>query len=141
MKLAKFVEKENMKEWLVRWEHPPSVAFRELHLNKAGEKVFSAPKFELWVKYLDDWNQAYPSKKETMIDGFVDNYHTLDLIPILAAAEKVPSTKKLASQLKDALVDKWVAEKKTLAYVKSWLNGVPSSDDMLKRFATKLNSA
>eukprot|EP00644_Phytophthora_capsici_P018579 jgi/Phyca11/128001/e_gw1.73.72.1 len=140
VKLAKLVQKENMKEWLVRWKYSPSMALRELHLNKAGEKVFSAPKFELWVKYLDDWNQAYPSKKETMIDGFRGNYHDLDLVPMLAAAEKVPSTKKLASELKGALVDKWVAEKKTLAYVKSWLKGISSSDDMLERFTAKLNS-
>eukprot|EP00644_Phytophthora_capsici_P019404 jgi/Phyca11/133475/e_gw1.494.5.1 len=130
-----------MKEWLEKWEYSPSIAFRELHLDKAGEKVFSTPKFELWVKYLNDWNQAYPSKKMTMIDGFLDNYHTLDLIPILGAAEKVPSTKMLASQLKDALTDKWVAEKEPLAYVKSWLNGVPYSDDMLERFTKKLNNA
>nr|AMJ52088.1 RxLR128 [Phytophthora capsici] len=140
VKLAQLVQKENMKEWLERWKYSPNMAFRELHLNKAGEKVFSAPNFELWVKYLDDWNQAYPSKKETMIDGFRGNYHDLDLVPMLAAAEKAPSTKKLASELKDALVDKWVAEKKTLAYVKSWLKGISSSDDMLERFTAKLNS-
>ncbi|KAK1935670.1 hypothetical protein P3T76_010365 [Phytophthora citrophthora] len=140
MKLAQLVEKERMEEWFVRWKYPPNSAFRNLHLDKAGEKVFSSPKFELWLKYLDDWNKAYPSEKATMIDGFRANYYDLNLVPMLGMAEKVPSTNKLASQLKDALVDKWVTEKKPLAYVKHWLKGIEYSDDMLERYTKKLNS-
>eukprot|EP00644_Phytophthora_capsici_P011665 jgi/Phyca11/10476/fgenesh1_pm.PHYCAscaffold_50_\ len=141
VKLAKSVERERMKEWLEKWEYSPSTAFRKLHLKTAGEKVFSNPNFELWVKYLDDWNKAYPSNKMTMIDGFRDNYNDLNLVRLFTKAEKTPSSKKLASQLKDALADKWVAEKKTLDYVKSWYSHVPSSDDMLDRFTKKLNNA
>eukprot|EP00644_Phytophthora_capsici_P011642 jgi/Phyca11/19596/fgenesh1_pg.PHYCAscaffold_50_\ len=139
MKIASLAQKEQLNEALTRWKYSPEKLFRFLNVGEAGEKVFSAPKFELWVKYLDDWNNAYPSKKTTMIDGLVDNYHISALVPMLAAAEKVPSTKKLASQLQDALVEKWVAEKKTMAYLKPRLKGVPSSDDMLERYTKKLN--
>ncbi|KAK1935674.1 hypothetical protein P3T76_010369 [Phytophthora citrophthora] len=135
MKLAQLVEKERMEEWFVRWKYPPNSAFRNLHLDKAGEKVFSSPKFELWLKYLDDWNKAYPSEKVAMIDGFRANYYDLNLVPMLGMAEKVPSTNKLASQLKDALVDKWVAKKVSPSQVKYWLNGIAYSDD---RYTTKL---
>ncbi|KAL3670767.1 hypothetical protein V7S43_003955 [Phytophthora oleae] len=143
VKIAKLVEKERMKEWLEKSKYSSNMAFRFLHLNKASlaEKVFLSPKFELWVKYLDDWNQAYPSQKTTMIDGIRGNIHDLELVRMLAVAEKVPSTKKLASQLQDALVEKWIAEKRTLADLKSWLNHLASADDILARYTKKLNSA
>ncbi|KAK1948531.1 hypothetical protein P3T76_000820 [Phytophthora citrophthora] len=140
VKLAKLAEKERMKEWLEKLQYSPDQAFHDLKLNQLGEKVFSSPKFELWVKYLDDWNKANFHKKMAMIDGIRGNYKDLDLVPILAAAEKVPSTQKLVSQLQDVLVDKWVAEKKTLAYLKGWLTPGASSDDILKQLTTKLNS-
>ncbi|KAK1935692.1 hypothetical protein P3T76_010387 [Phytophthora citrophthora] len=140
--IAKLVQKELLKESLEYWKYSPEKLFRFLNVGDAGEKVLSSSKFGLWTKYLDDWNQAYPSKKTTMIGGLHANYRDQNLVSILAAAEKIPSTKKLASQLQDALVDKWVAEKESLSYVKSWLNGVhaPSSDDMLEQFTKKLNS-
>ncbi|KAL3673926.1 hypothetical protein V7S43_001613 [Phytophthora oleae] len=141
VEMAKLAEKERMKEWLEKWRYSPDHAFRSLKLNKVGEKVFLSPKFELWVKYLDDWYKAFSSNKMTMIDGIRGNYHDLELVPMLAAAEKVPSTQKLASQLQDALVDKWIAEKKTVAYLKGWLIRDASSDEMLERFTTKLNGA
>eukprot|EP00644_Phytophthora_capsici_P018547 jgi/Phyca11/127980/e_gw1.73.178.1 len=128
--------------WIHRKETPDNViAFRYLHLREAGTEVLSSPKFELWVKYLDDWNNAYPSKKTTMIDELLGNYHSMGLVPILEAAEKVPSTKKLASQLQDALVDKWIADKETVAYVRSWLTRYSSSGDILERYTKKLNNA
>ncbi|KAK1944361.1 hypothetical protein P3T76_004273 [Phytophthora citrophthora] len=139
---AKLVEKEKLKEWFENWKYPPRNTFRFLHLDEAGENAFSNRKFELWVKYLDDWSKAVPlSEKTTMLDSIRANYINLHLIPILGAAEKVLSTKKLVLQLKDALADKWVTEKKTLDYVKLWLKDKPFSDDMLQRYTNKLKSA
>ncbi|KAL3667801.1 hypothetical protein V7S43_007352 [Phytophthora oleae] len=138
-KLASMVEKERMEEWLTRWKYKPKDAFRFLNLNEAGEKTFSSPNFELWVKYLNDFNQKYPGEKTTMIDSIRANYKDLDLLDILPAAKKVPSTEKLAKNLENALLDKWVDEKVTVAYLKRWIGHVPSSNVWIQRYTEKLN--
>ncbi|KAG2790221.1 hypothetical protein PC116_g16016 [Phytophthora cactorum] len=89
-----------------------SQPFRFLHLNKAGEKTLASPKFKTWAKYLNDFNHRYPDQKTTMIDGIRANYYDRRLLPILNAAKKDPRTEKLATNLQNALIAKWIAEKK-----------------------------
>ncbi|KAL3670880.1 hypothetical protein V7S43_004065 [Phytophthora oleae] len=120
------VEKARMDEWLTLRKYEPKDAFRFLNLNEAGGKTFSSPNFELWGKYLNDFNKRYPDKKTTVINGIRENYIDLLLIRILDEAEKVPSTEKLAKNLETALIDKWVDEKVTVAYLKRWIGHVPS---------------
>ncbi|KAL3670781.1 hypothetical protein V7S43_003967 [Phytophthora oleae] len=110
-KIAGMVEKARMDEWLTFRKYEPKDTFRFLNLDQAGEKTFSSPNFELWVKYLNDFNHKYPDKKTTMIDSIRANYIDLRLIPILNEAAKVPSTEKLAKNLQNALIDKWVDER------------------------------
>ncbi|KAL3666352.1 hypothetical protein V7S43_008604 [Phytophthora oleae] len=138
-KLADMVEKAQMEEWLTFWKRKPKHVFHFLNLDKAGEKTFSSPNFELWVKYLNDFNKRYPDEKTTMIDSIRENYKDLLLIRILDEAEKVPTTEKLAKNLENALIDKWVDEKITVAYLKRWIGLVPSSNVWVKRYTEKLN--
>ncbi|KAK1942981.1 hypothetical protein P3T76_005618 [Phytophthora citrophthora] len=139
IKLADMVEKARMEEWLTRWKYEPKDVFRFLHLNEAGDKTFSSPNFKLWVKYLNDFNLKYPDEKTTMIDNIRANYIDLHLLEILPAAKKVPSTEKLAKDLENALLNKWVDEKLTMAYLKRWLGYNPSFDVWIQRYAEKLN--
>eukprot|EP00644_Phytophthora_capsici_P004518 jgi/Phyca11/110854/e_gw1.19.467.1 len=138
VRIADMVEKAQMEEWLKKQKTPGTVFFF-LELNKAGERTFSSPKFELWVKYLNDFNKRYPGEKTTMIDSIRENVIDLQLIRILDEAEKIPTTKKLAQSLENDLIDKWVAEKKTVAYLKRWIGHVPSSDVWVERYTKKLN--
>ncbi|KAG2811611.1 hypothetical protein PC111_g12265 [Phytophthora cactorum] len=76
------------------------------------EKTLASPKFKTWAKYLNDFNHRYPDQKTTMIDGIRANYYDRRLLPILNAAKKDPRTEKLATNLQNALIAKWIAEKK-----------------------------
>ncbi|KAK1945484.1 hypothetical protein P3T76_002532 [Phytophthora citrophthora] len=137
-KIADMVEKAQMEEWLTL-QSPPKHVFHFLKLNNEREILFSNPNFELWVKYLNDFNKKYPGKKTTMIDSIRENIIDLQLIQILNEAEKVPTTKKLAENLGNALIDKWVDEKKTVAYMKRWIGHVPPSNVWVERYTKKLN--
>eukprot|EP00644_Phytophthora_capsici_P013141 jgi/Phyca11/101500/e_gw1.5.551.1 len=138
VKIANTVESERMKDWLTRQKAPEHV-FHFLKLNKGGEKAFSSPNFQLWAKYLDDFNLQYPGEKTTMIDSIRANYRDIELMPILNEAAKIPSTEKLANKLQNALRDKWVDEKVTVTQLKGLFGHMPSSNDWIQKYAEKLN--
>ncbi|KAK1935642.1 hypothetical protein P3T76_010337 [Phytophthora citrophthora] len=138
-KLADMVEKARMEEWLTRWKRKPKDVFRDLHLDEAGEKTFSDPDFELWVKYLNDFNHKYPDKKPTMIDSIRANYSDFALLDILSAAMKDPSTEKLAKNLGNALFGKWVDKKATVADLKQLFGHMHSFNVWIERHTDKLN--
>ncbi|KAK1935654.1 hypothetical protein P3T76_010349 [Phytophthora citrophthora] len=98
--LADIVEKARLEDWLTM-RKPPKSVFHFTGLYKTGEKTFSSPNFELWVKYLKDFNHKYPAEKTTMVDSIRANYTDLHLhvVRILDEVEKIPSTEKLAKNL------------------------------------------
>ncbi|KAG6946503.1 hypothetical protein JG688_00016008 [Phytophthora aleatoria] len=130
-------EKAFHKLWL-DWGATPSEAFKLLRLNKAETQTLSRPEFTTWAKYLDDFNQLYPKQETTMIDGLSDSYSDINLLLILNAAKQDPNTKKIAANLQDALVDKWLAVKKDPTYLKETFRGVPTADEMIERYSKKL---
>nr|AEK81372.1 Avh456 [Phytophthora sojae] len=137
--IAKLVVKERSKYWLDRKKAPWQI-FRDLELNGAGEKIFASPNFKIWANYLNKSNQRYRKEKTTMIDGLRASYNDISLMGILAAAKKEPKTKKLATDLENALVNKWVAEKEPLAVLQKRFDHVPSSGELLKRYVAKLDA-
>ncbi|KAK1935657.1 hypothetical protein P3T76_010352 [Phytophthora citrophthora] len=120
VKIVDMVEKARMEEWLTRKNPPKYVLeyFRLFNLDKAGENLLSSPNFQLWVKYLDDFNKKYPGEKTTMIENIRANYDDSSLVRILDAAEKAPSTEELAKNLQNALIYKWIDEKVPVAQLK-----------------------
>eukprot|EP00644_Phytophthora_capsici_P018560 jgi/Phyca11/575387/estExt2_Genewise1.C_PHYCAscaffold_730046 len=138
-KIADMVEKMNMEDWLKRMKFEPKSVFRSLNLHKSGVNSFSDSNFALWVKYLNDFNLKYPEKKTTMIDSIRANYIDLNLIQILDELKKVPSTAILAKNLENALLEKWVDEKVTIAYLKGLIGHMPSSNVWIERY-TKMSN-
>ncbi|KAE9332409.1 hypothetical protein PR003_g14540 [Phytophthora rubi] len=73
-----------------------------------------------------------------MIDGLMANYVERVLLRIFDAAKKDPSMEKLATNLQNALIDKWIVAKEKPAGLKWMLDGVPTSDEMIARYVEKL---
>ncbi|KAF4128261.1 hypothetical protein GN958_ATG22562 [Phytophthora infestans] len=83
-------------------ERPDGTVYR-LHLDKVPDDLLSSPDFQLWAKYLDDWNAKYPDQKQAMAK-ILRSYFTKDaLAEMLTAARNSPSTHKIASILENAL--------------------------------------
>jgi len=87
--------------------------FTKMKLGKAGEKLFENPKFLAWVKYVDDYNMKNPDKATSMIPTLTAHYSDDVLAKMLAAATKVPTTKRLAESLETQLVKHWQTLKYT----------------------------
>ncbi|EGZ13709.1 hypothetical protein PHYSODRAFT_303139 [Phytophthora sojae] len=98
-----------------------------------------SPKFRMWEKYLDGFNERYPEKKAAMIDRFTYNYDDPALLWMFHAGTSNPSTEELATNLQSALITKWIAEKKDPTDLKLKLNCVPTSDEMIERYVKALS--
>ncbi|KAG6599847.1 putative RxLR effector [Phytophthora cinnamomi] len=138
-KLAKLLEREQSKYWLDE-KHLPQHVFEFLTLDSAYKKTLASPTFKTWAKYLNDFNRRYPKDKTTMIDGLRANYNDRELLEIFNTAKKESNTEKLAMNLESALVNKWVAEKKPLADLKTDFDHLGFADGLLERYAEKVKA-
>ncbi|KAE8976213.1 hypothetical protein PR003_g25231 [Phytophthora rubi] len=139
LKIAKLVQREQSKYWLDE-KKPPRTVFHFLDLDKIGEKTLASSDFKVWAKYLNDFNQRYPKEKTTMLDGLMGNYIERVLLRMFDAAKKDPSAEKLATNLQNALINKWIVAKEKPAYLRGLLDGVPTSDKMIARYVEKLKA-
>ncbi|KAE9359091.1 hypothetical protein PR003_g953 [Phytophthora rubi] len=139
VKMANLVQRELSKHWLEE-KKSPRIVFRFLKLNQAEEKTLASSDFKVWAKYLNDFNHRYPDEKTTMLDGIMDSYIERALLKIFNAATKDPSTEKLATNLQNALINKWIVAKKKPADLKWTLVGVPTGDEMIARYVEKLKA-
>ncbi|POM67765.1 Hypothetical protein PHPALM_16173 [Phytophthora palmivora] len=92
----------------------------------------SCSKFKAWSKYLNDFNKRYPDQKTTMLNGLRANYNDIALLGMLKAAKKDPYTEKLASNLQNALINKWLVDKEKPEDLYRMLDGVETSDELIK---------
>ncbi|KAG1699988.1 hypothetical protein DVH05_012422 [Phytophthora capsici] len=136
VKLAQRVETAWLKN-LLGWGKTPKTAFTSLKL-KTVDNPLASPKFTVWTRYLTAFNKKYPDKKISMIDGLRNVYTDRVLVQVLSIA-KNGRTEKLATDMQNALLNKWLAAKKTPEEIKLMLHGIANSDDMITRYATKLN--
>ncbi|KAE9040128.1 hypothetical protein PR002_g5130 [Phytophthora rubi] len=139
VKLAKLMQRERSKHWLDMKDSPRNV-FKFLELSKAEEKTIVSSDFKIWSKYLNDFNQRYPNEKTTMIDDLMANYIERTLLRMFDVAKKDPSTEKLATDLQNALINKWIDAKEKPAGLKRMLDGVPTADEMVARYVEKLKA-
>ncbi|KAE9097137.1 hypothetical protein PF007_g16729 [Phytophthora fragariae] len=139
VKIAKLVERERSKRWLDMKDSPRNV-FKFLDLSTAGDKTLASSDFKIWSKYLNDFNQRYPDEKTTMIDGLKASYWDRGLLTMFDAAKKDPSTEKLATNLQNALINKWIVAKEKPADLKRTLNEGPASEEMIARYVKKLEA-
>ncbi|KAE9307208.1 hypothetical protein PR003_g21055 [Phytophthora rubi] len=75
-----------------------------------------------------------------MLDGIMDNYNERALLRIFDAAKKDPSTEKLATNLQNALINKWIVDKEKTADLKRRFSKLPTSDEMIARYGEKLKA-
>ncbi|KAF4137097.1 hypothetical protein GN958_ATG13681 [Phytophthora infestans] len=101
---------EQIQLWLDAGKRPRDV-FKFLALDKAGDKLLENPQFATWLTYLDDFNS-----KNTRISriAVMTNYFGDDkLTAMLFDAMRSPSTAKLAANLQDEQIKRWLYTEKS----------------------------
>ncbi|KAG6616796.1 Avirulence (Avh) protein [Phytophthora cinnamomi] len=138
-KIVRAMQDSRMTLWLRRESIPQSV-FKWLGLQTQGDGLVANPFFEFFSKYMDKFNQRYPQKKTAVIDIMSAYYTDNSLFQILEKAKQVSSTKKTATTLQLALLNKLVRAKRTPEDVAKMLN-VELTGPLMKTYALKFTRA
>ncbi|KAL3663841.1 hypothetical protein V7S43_011254 [Phytophthora oleae] len=127
--LAKRLHSEQLREWYSSLK-PPEFLFKALKLDKTGSKLLERPLFTVWKEYVELIKLMDPTIKSNLLTPLVKIYGEKKLVKILVAAENVPKTKKIATELQNLQINRWLDEKKTpkLIYILLRVEGTPATD-------------
>ncbi|POM77607.1 Secreted RxLR effector peptide protein [Phytophthora palmivora] len=125
------------KTWLNNNKSPVDV-FKFYQLDKAGDSLLTSPQLNIWINYMNKFNDQNPTEKVTMLSAFTKYYDDGKLAKILIAGKGVPSTEKLATDLQKAQIQGWLETRKKTADVGKWLgedvtNPSPLFQDFMKK--------
>ncbi|KAF4144564.1 hypothetical protein GN958_ATG06244 [Phytophthora infestans] len=141
-------------------EEPPKEAFTLMGLDTVGDTLLSYLQFRKWMRYVGDFYQKHPTNQESwleplkgyygwsgvehMIDNAMENPNAQKIAERVEkawhAAKKDSATKKLASKLEDALLDKWVAAREKPADLRRIFGDGQPYDKLLERYSKKLKA-
>ncbi|KAE9107047.1 hypothetical protein PF005_g12754 [Phytophthora fragariae] len=111
VKAAKRMEGVLFKDWMAA-PNSPDHAFKALKLNQVGtKKLFKDPMFNYWMKFLDDFNTAFPGKniERTIL---ATTYKDQDLWKAIEAAKTNTKTKETANKLETEVLKQIIFAKK-----------------------------
>ncbi|KAG3029768.1 hypothetical protein PC121_g15777 [Phytophthora cactorum] len=108
---AKRLRSELLREWYDTLK-PGDFVFKALKLDKTTSKVFERPLFALWKEYMEFVSLKDPRIKVNMLTPLIKVYGERKLVKILTTAENVPSTNTIATNLQEALLNRWLDNKK-----------------------------
>ncbi|GMF31398.1 unnamed protein product [Phytophthora lilii] len=104
--------KKRLERWMIEGQSPAEV-FARLKLNKAGDQLFETTKITKWVDYVDEFNQKHPAQAMPTVTTLITHYGDETISKMLIAAQKVESTKNLASKLQMEQMRLWLSDGKT----------------------------
>ncbi|ETN03613.1 hypothetical protein PPTG_15594 [Phytophthora nicotianae INRA-310] len=127
---AKLLEADQIQFWLKN-ERTPDELLTLLSLDKAGDQLLASPRFQTWSKYINYYNKEYPSEATTVMEKLTYNLGEEEVIGILAAARKVPSTEKAAAKLQAEQSKIWLSADKDPEELFKLLQLDKTGDDLL----------
>ncbi|GMF22986.1 unnamed protein product [Phytophthora lilii] len=96
---------------------PATAALRAANEERAVtlsmDKFLVNPRFNAWVKYVDQFNAKFPDKKIHMIGLLTKTYGDEALSKTLEMAMNVKSTSKIAKRLRNEQLQTWKADGKS----------------------------
>ncbi|KAL3663753.1 hypothetical protein V7S43_011168 [Phytophthora oleae] len=111
-KMAKRLEFEQFQRWLGQ-EKTPKEVLTLLKLDNNRYDLFEKPELLTWVKYLDDWNKAYPDQQTTLFARISPLLDEGILAEMLIKAKSVASTEKIALRVQAEQTASWLKNEKT----------------------------
>ncbi|ETO85872.1 hypothetical protein F444_00539 [Phytophthora nicotianae P1976] len=127
---AKLLEANQIQFWLKN-ERTPDELLTLLSLNKAGDQLLASPRFQTWSKYINYYNKEYPGEATTVMKKLTYHLGGEEVIGILAAARKVPSTEKAAAKLQAEQSKIWLSADKDPEELFKLLQLDKTGDDLL----------
>ncbi|POM71886.1 Secreted RxLR effector peptide protein [Phytophthora palmivora] len=91
---------------------PKDVFKSTLKLDQVDD-LFTNPKLNVWINYMDDFNAKYTGQKTTLFKTLTQNFDDEKLSQMIVAAQKNPSTEAMANNLQKSQFNQWLLDKKT----------------------------
>ncbi|POM58738.1 Putative RxLR effector, partial [Phytophthora palmivora] len=91
---------------------PKDVFKSTLKLDQVDD-LFTNPKLNVWINYMDDFNTKYTGQKTTFFKTLTQNFDDEKLSQMIVAAQKNPSTEAMANNLQKSQFNQWLLDKKT----------------------------
>eukprot|EP00644_Phytophthora_capsici_P012311 jgi/Phyca11/119185/e_gw1.38.89.1 len=136
--LASRLHAELLRGWQWRQETPDDLYILlklstcpRNKLDKVQNKLLESPLFDVWAKFMISYNQLKPKKFEyDLITTLTYRFGgDRELSKMLLAAEKVPSTKAMASELQNLQITHWLNTMKSPKLVSSYLGAEGAATD------------
>ncbi|OWZ19203.1 Avirulence (Avh) protein [Phytophthora megakarya] len=103
---------EQVQHWVAIGKSPDDV-FKLYKLKTVEGNLLDSPQFLKWLQYVDDLKAKHPEKATTAISSLTTQYGDDALLKLLETAEKVPSTKDVASKFLSQQTQHWAATGKS----------------------------
>ncbi|KAG7389266.1 hypothetical protein PHYPSEUDO_010824 [Phytophthora pseudosyringae] len=114
--MARRLETEQLRNWYIQGSSPKDV-FKALNLYSSRLKVFENPLYNVWSKYAAYLGATEPSYKVSLATILTDVYGEGNLLKVLRTGTLEPSTKKMATELQDELLNIWLRADRDLAEI------------------------
>ncbi|ETM56476.1 hypothetical protein L914_00565 [Phytophthora nicotianae] len=101
-RFASVLQAQQRQVWFSTGESGDDI-FKLLKLDETGTKLFESPQVTTWASYVDEFNKNAPNKKVSMLTLLARRYEEEDLVKMIEAAKKVPSTEDIAVKLQAEL--------------------------------------
>ncbi|ETL80627.1 hypothetical protein L917_18895 [Phytophthora nicotianae] len=147
-KMAKHFQTEQVQRWLTDKKTPEDV-FGLLKLNKfwplswISSDLFNKPGLTTWIRYLDDFNEANPEQKTTLLSILSARYSDKTLVNMLIEANNVRSTSTIAKRIQAEQTRFWLDNKVAPADIFKTLNLNKAGDNIFENplFSAWINYA
>ncbi|ETO62369.1 hypothetical protein F444_19711 [Phytophthora nicotianae P1976] len=147
-KMAKHLQTEQVQRWLTDKKTPEDV-FGLLKLNKfwplswISSDLFNKPGLTTWIRYLDDFNEANPEQKTTLLSILSARYSDKTLVNMLIEANNVRSTSTIAKRIQAEQTRLWLDNKVAPADIFKTLNLNKAGDKIFENplFSAWINYA
>ncbi|KAG2883764.1 hypothetical protein PC129_g5862 [Phytophthora cactorum] len=127
---AKRLEADQIQLWLKNGRTPGEL-LTLLSLDKAGDQLLASPRFQTWSKFISYYNKENPGDATTVMEKLTYHIGDEEIMRILEAARKVPSTEKAATKLQTEQFKTWLNADKIPGDVFKLLQLNKAGDDLL----------
>ncbi|KAG3182758.1 hypothetical protein C6341_g5790 [Phytophthora cactorum] len=128
--VATKLQTQQMENWMAA-KNKPNDVFKILLLDKAGDQLLASPRFQTWSKFISYYNKENPGDATTVMEKLTYHIGDEEIMRILEAARKVPSTEKAATKLQTEQFKTWLNADKIPGDVFKLLQLNKAGDDLL----------
>ncbi|OWY96775.1 RxLR effector protein [Phytophthora megakarya] len=110
VKATKTISSTLETDLFIKWErmsYTPNIAFKAVGLNQGTGSLLLDPVFNLWVRYMSEYNTKHPGVTTSTLSTLRKHYSDKAIENMIAIAKNEPATRHIANNLESLLITEW----------------------------------